>query len=54
MRARNLTATRALVDIGGLERVRLNAGLINQGEPSRRAGRKHEFGSADHRSGGAG
>ncbi|MGB8562272.1 MAG: hypothetical protein WCD83_02515 [Pseudolabrys sp.] len=39
---------RCLIEICGLERVRLDPGLIDQGKPSRRAGRKDEFGATDH------
>src|SRR5262249_43345349 len=42
---------RDLVDVSGLQGIRLDAGLVDQGEPARRAGSKDEFGSADHRSG---
>src|ERR1039457_1358991 len=48
MGARNLAGVRAFVDIRRLDRVRLDAGLIDQREPSRRTGSEHEFGPADH------
>src|SRR5664279_6015423 len=48
MGARNLAAERAFIDIRGLERIRLDAGLIDQREPARRTGSEHEFGPADH------
>ena len=35
--ARDLAALGRLVDIRGLERIRFDAGLIDQGEPARRA-----------------
>ena len=32
----------------GLQRIGLDADLVDQGEPARRAGGEHEFGTADH------
>jgi hypothetical protein len=46
--ARQLAALRRLVDVGGTQRVGLDAGLIDQRQPARRAGSKHEFWTADH------
>ena len=46
--ARQLALLRRLVDVGGFERVGLDAGLIDQREPARRAGGEHEFRTADH------
>ena len=46
--ARNLAATRGLIEIRGLERVRLDSGLIDQGKSARRTGSEHEFGTTDH------
>ena len=46
--ARQFAAFRRLVDIGRAQRVGLDAGLVDQREPARRAGGKDEFWSADH------
>ncbi len=46
--ARQFAALRRLVDVGGAQRVGLDAGLIDQREPARRAGGEHEFWAADH------
>jgi len=46
--ARNLAAVRRFIEIGGLERIRLNPGLIDKRKTARRAGSKYEFGTADH------
>ena len=43
-RARQLALLGHLVDVGGQQRVGLDAGLVEQREPPRRAGREHEFG----------
>ena len=50
--ARQLAAQRHLVDVGRPQRIRLDADLVDQGEPARRAGSQHEYGTADdHRCG---
>jgi hypothetical protein len=41
-------ALRRLIDIGGAQRVGLDAGLVEQAEPSRRTGSENEFGTAKH------
>ena len=46
----NSPRLRHLVDVGGPQRVRLDADLIDQGQPARRTGCENEFGTADHRS----
>ena len=46
--ARQLALLGHLVDVGGAQRVRLDAGLIDERQPARRAGSEHEFGPADH------
>ena len=46
--AGQFAAARRLVDIDGLERIRLDAGLIDQRQPARRAGGKDEFRATDH------
>ena len=46
--ARQLTPPGGLVDIGRTQRVGLDAGLIEQAEPSRRTGSKNDFGTAKH------
>src|SRR5262249_38761665 len=46
--ARQLAALGRLVDVGGAERVGFDADLINEREPARRAGSKHQFRAADH------
>src|SRR6185437_3328462 len=46
--ARDLAPARRFIEIGGLERVRLDPGLIDERQPPRRAGCEHEFGAADH------
>ena len=44
--ARQLAPLRGLVDIGRTQRVGLDAGLVEQAEPSRRTGGENEFGAA--------
>jgi hypothetical protein len=39
---------RGFIEIRGLECVRLDSGLIDQGESARRTGSEHEFGTTDH------
>ncbi len=46
--ARNLAAPRRFIEVRRLERIGLDAGLIDQGKPARRTGSEHEFGTADH------
>jgi hypothetical protein len=46
--ARNLAAMRRLIEVCRLQRIGLDPGLIDQGKPSRRAGRKDEFWATDH------
>ncbi len=46
--ARQLALVGHLVDIGGLQRIGLDARLIDQGQPARRTGSENEFGPADH------
>ena len=46
--ARQFAALRRLVDIGRPQRIGLDAGLVDQREPARRAGSEHEFRTADH------
>ena len=46
--ARQLAAFRRFVDVGGAQRVGIDAGLVDQREPARRAGSQHEFWTADH------
>ncbi len=46
--ARQLAPLRRLVDVGRPERVRLDAGLVEQRQASRRTGGKNEFGAAEH------
>ena len=46
--ARQLAALRRLVDVGRPQRIGLDAGLVDQRQPARRAGSEHEFRSADH------
>ena len=46
--ARQLAPLRRLIDVGRAQRVGLNAGLVDQRQPARRAGGEHEFGAADH------
>ena len=46
--ARQLAPLRGLVDIGRAQRVGLDAGLVEQAEPSRRTGSENEFGTANH------
>src|SRR5262249_21678873 len=44
----NLAAMRRLVEVRRLQRIGLDPGLIDQGKPSRRTGRKDEFWATDH------
>ncbi len=44
--ARQFAPLRGLVDIGRTQRIGLDAGLVEQAEPSRRTGSKNEFGAA--------
>ena len=44
--ARQLAPLRGLVDVGGTQRIGLDAGLIEQAETARRTGSKNEFGAA--------
>src|SRR5207342_523493 len=37
-----------LIDVGGTQRVGLDAGLVEQAETARRTGSKNEFGTAKH------
>src|SRR5947207_14207340 len=46
--ARQLAPLRGLVDIGRPQRIGLDAGLVEQAEPSRRTGSKNDFGAAKH------
>src|SRR5215510_6051783 len=46
--ARDLPAVRRFIEIGGFERIRLDPGLIDERQAARRAGSKHEFGTANH------
>src|SRR3954463_5997494 len=46
--ARQLTPLRRLVDVGGPERVRLDAGLVEQRQAPRRTGGENECGAAEH------
>ena len=46
--ARQLAPLRGLVDIGRAQRVGLDAGLVEQAEPSRRTGSENDFGTAEH------
>src|SRR5215831_18117052 len=46
--ARQLAVERCLVDLGRTQRVRLDAGLVDQAEATRRTGSEDEFGPADH------
>src|ERR1700704_1419212 len=46
--ARQFAPPRGLVDVGGTQRIGLDAGLVEQGKPSRRTGGKNEFGTAKH------
>ncbi len=46
--ARQFAPLRRFVDVGGTQRVRLDANLVDQREPARRAGSEHEFLAADH------
>jgi hypothetical protein len=39
---------RGFIQVSGLEGIGLDPGLIDQGKPSRRAGRKYEFWATDH------
>jgi len=39
---------RRLIEVCRLQRIGLDPGLIDQGKPSRRAGRKDEFWATDH------
>src|SRR5205085_3193887 len=45
--ARQFASFRRLVEIGRPERVRLDADLIDEGQPPRRAGSEHELGTSD-------
>jgi hypothetical protein len=45
---RDLAALGSFIEIGRLEGVRLDSGLIDQGKAARRTGSEHEFGTADH------
>ena len=47
--ARQFASLRRLVDVGRAQRIGLDAGLVDQREPARRAGSEHEFRAADHR-----
>ena len=42
--ARQFAPLRRLVDVGRAQRVGLDAGLVDEREPARRAGGEHEFG----------
>src|SRR5207249_6431821 len=46
--ARQLAPLRGLVDVGGTQRIGLDAGLVEQRQTSRGAGSKNEFGAAKH------
>ena len=46
--ARQLAPLRRFVDIGRAQRVGLDAGLVEQAEPSRRTGSENDFGTAKH------
>ncbi|MHC2276442.1 hypothetical protein ACVME8_003053 [Bradyrhizobium diazoefficiens] len=46
--ARQLASLRRLVDVGRPERIRLDAGLVEQRQAPRRTGGKYEFGAAKH------
>jgi hypothetical protein len=46
--ARQLTASRRLVDVGRPQRIGLDAGLVEQRQAAGRAGSKNEFGAAEH------
>ena len=46
--ARQFSALRRLVDVGRTQRVGLDAGLVDQRQPARRAGGENEFWPADH------
>ena len=46
--ARQLAPLRGLIDIGRTQRVGLDAGLVEQAEPSRRTGSENDFGTAKH------
>src|SRR4029077_15944789 len=47
-RARQLALDRDFVHFSWLQRIRLDAGLIEQRQPARRAGCENELGAADH------
>ncbi len=46
--ARQLAALGGLVDVGRTQRIGLDAGLVDERDPARRAGGEDEFGPADH------
>ena len=46
--ARQFAPLRRLVDVGRTQRVGLDAGLVDERQPTRRAGGENEFWSADH------
>ena len=46
--ARQFALVGDFVDIRGLQGIRLDAGLVDQGEPAGRTGSENEFGPADH------
>src|SRR5262245_6260555 len=46
--ARNFSTVRRFIEIDGFERIRLDPGLIDERQAARRAGSKHEFGTANH------
>src|SRR5213082_3602075 len=45
---RQIAPPRRLVDVGGTQRIGLDAGLIEQRQTPRRAGSKNKFGAAKH------